>query len=318
MGATMELQELRYFQAVARSKSMTAAAKSLRVSQPTLTVAIRRLEERFSTKLFLRERSGVRLTSTGEALLSHAANIFASMEAAAQDVTRLESDDVGAFVIGCHESLGAYFLPDFMAGFLKQAPRVTLSLWNGTSADVEEAVVDRRVHFGLVVNARPHPDLVILPLFHDAVDFFVSARHAAATADLLSAHRLIQEGPLVYAGRVFQCQELLERLAASSLFPSKTLTCGDLELVKSLALGGIGVALLPRRVAAYGQEGRLRRLHPGLPFFPDTIALVSRADAHRTRAYVRLKDALLLYGRKLEGESEDTARPRRRSSAPGD
>ena len=90
--------------------------------------------------------------------------------------------------------------------------------------------------------------------------------------------------------------------AANSLVPTRLLSCGDLELVKSLALEGIGVALLPRRVAAYGQEGKLVRLHPALPHFPDIICLVYRADLHRTRAAVRLKDALVAHGKKLDAD----------------
>jgi DNA-binding transcriptional LysR family regulator len=79
--------------------------------------------------------------------------------------------------------------------------------------------------------------------------------------------------------------------------------CGDLELVKSLVLAGIGPALLPRRVAAYGHEGKIVRLHPRLPFIPDTICLLYRADMHRTKAALRVKDALVDYGKKLDART---------------
>ncbi|MBN1210344.1 MAG: LysR family transcriptional regulator [Myxococcaceae bacterium] len=297
----MDLTHLRYFHVTAAAGSMSAAARKLGISQPSLTVAIRHLEKHLGTTLFLRERNGVRLTSTGELLLRHATNVLALIEHAEQDVRGLESDEVGSFVIGCHESLGAYFLPRFMASFLREAPRIELTLWNGSSAAVVEAVIDRRVNFGLVVNTKPHPDLVIVSLFEDAVDFFIATPPAGAPAvtQLEEAHRRLREAPLIFAGRVFQSQELLEQLAAKKLRPHRLLSCGDLELVKSLTLAEIGIGLLPRRVAAYGQEGRLRRLHPSLPFFPDTISLVYRADGHRTRAALRLKEALVRYGRGL-------------------
>src|ERR1700733_3586659 len=170
----MDLNHLRYFQAVATSGSLTAAAKTLHVRQPTLTVAMQNLEERLGTTLLLRDRSGVRLTATGEELLKHAAEVFALVERAEQQIKGLEKDDVGAFTIGCHESLGAYFLPNFMAPFLRSFPQIELSLWNGTSAAVLRAGVDRAVHFGPVVNPHPHPDLVLVEIFHDAVDLFVA------------------------------------------------------------------------------------------------------------------------------------------------
>src|SRR3954454_6808026 len=110
----MDLKDLRYFAAIAESGSMTAAAKSLHVSQPTLTVAMQNLEEQLKTQVFVRERSGVKLTAAGDELLEHAKQIFLLLEHAEQRVKGLESEDVGTFIIGSNESLGAYFLPDFM------------------------------------------------------------------------------------------------------------------------------------------------------------------------------------------------------------
>jgi DNA-binding transcriptional LysR family regulator len=298
----VDLAHLRYFQAVVEHGSLTAAAKALRVSQPTLTVAMKNLEERLGTKLVHRHRDGVTLTRTGEELRDHAAQIIEIVDLAEKRIVGLESEEVGKFVIGCHESLGAYFLPPFMRDFLQAAPRIEVSLMNASSAAVLGAVVARDVDFGLVVNPCRHDDLVLLPLFHDAVDAFVarSSLDGGRSPTLEAAHRRLLEGPLVFAGRVEQCQQLIHLLAAQELVPARRLSCGDLELVKSLALEGVGVALLPRRVAAYGQEGRLVRLHPDLPHIPDVISLVYRADFHRTRAAVRLKDALVAHGKQLD------------------
>jgi DNA-binding transcriptional LysR family regulator len=325
----MELIHLRYFQAVATCGSLTAAAKMLRLSQPSLSVAMQNLEARLGTTLLLRDRNGVRLTATGEELLRHAAEVFALVDRAEQQIKGLESDDIGSFVIGCHESLGAYFLPGFMASFLRELPRIELSLWNDVSPAVQQAVVDRNVSFGLVVNPVPHPDLVIVELFHDAVDLFVAAdapgsapesrvrsakaagtkrgskraresEEGAYEAELIEARQRLVTGPLIFAGRFSQWHAIVDKLASAGIVPQRRLACGDHELVKSLVLAGIGVAILPRRVANYGHEGKLRRLHPSLPIFPDRICLVYRADAHRTRAAMRVKDALVKYGRAME------------------
>lgn len=323
----MDLRDLRYFAAIAASGSMTAAAKALHVSQPTLTVAMQNLEEELKSQLLVRERSGVRLTVTGEELLKYANDIFHLLERAEQRIKGLESEDEGTFVIGCHESLGAYFLPDFFARFLRDHPRIELLISNETSANVRDSVIERRTHFGLVVNPHPHPDLVIVELFHDAMDVLVAEDAPPPSRPLTSLvtqmsgevaegeraswvdsgdpafiaakHRLLA-GPLIFAGRVTQCQELCDLLAAQGLLSTRKLVCGDLELVKSLVLAGIGPALLPRRVASYGHEGKLVRLHPKLPFIPDTICLLYRADMHRTKAAVRVKDALVTYGKRLD------------------
>jgi DNA-binding transcriptional LysR family regulator len=309
----MDLTHLRYFQTIASCGSLTAAARVLKVSQPTLTVAMKNLEERLGTTLLLRERTGVRLTATGEELLRHAQEVFVLLERAEQQIKGLEADDIGSFVLGCHESLGAYFLPNFLARFLQDAPRIEVTLWNGSSASVQQAVVDRTVHFGIVVNPQPHPDLVFVEMFHDAVDFFVAVDlepspnsgrlvrgQGVPPGAEAESRAMLRRGPLIFAGRVHQCQHIIDSLAEHELLPQRLLSCGDFELVKSLTLAGIGVGLMPRRVAAYNQEGKLRRLQETLPFFPDTISLVYRADVHRTRAALRLKDALVAYGKGLD------------------
>jgi molybdate transport repressor ModE-like protein len=315
----VDLTHLRYFQSIAQHGSLTAAARALKVSQPTLTVAVKNLEERLGTTLLHRSREGVKLTRTGQELLDHATQIFALLDRVEERISGLQSDEVGRFVIGCHESLGAYFLPTFMRRFIEAAPRIELSLWNGTSAAVTEAVVARQVDFGLVVNPRPHPELVVVDLFADAMDIFVAAGGAGGAdgAGLDAAHARLRAGPLIFAGRVGQCQELIDRLAAQSLLPTRMLSCGDLELVKSLALEGVGVALLPRRVAAYEQEGRLARLHPDLPFIPDIICLLYRGDMHRTRASMRLKDALVAHGRSLDERGRDARAAQERPGSGG-
>ena len=327
----IDLKDLRYFASIAQCGSMTAAAKSLHVSQPTLTVAMQNLEEQLGTQLLLRERSGVRLTVTGEELLAYGQEIFRLLEHAEQKVKRLESEDEGSFVIGSNESLAAYFLPDFMGNFLREYPSIELLLHNESSAMVRDSVVERRVSFGIVVNPHPHPDLVIVEMFQDAMDVMVAEdapppsrplsallemRAAADESDdqvpqrlswidsgdpafLAAKHRLVS-GPLIFAGRVQQCRDLADQLAALGLLSTRKLVCGDLELVKSLALAGIGPALIPRRVAEYGQPGKLVRLHPSLPIIPDTICLLYRSDMHRTRAAMRVKDALIAHGRALD------------------
>jgi len=302
------LEHLRYFHAVARCGSLSAAARVLQISQPGLTAVIKQLEERFGTRLLVRLRTGVSLTSTGEELLQFANEALSRLEEFEQRIRGLESEDVGSFVIGCHESLGAYFLPQWMKSFLEANPRIQLSLSNATSRLVLQAVVDRAVTFGLVVNPDPHPDLVQVKLFRDAVDLFVLAGEAEPACDLEAARERLRRGPLVFAGRVVQSQQIIERLAALDALPPRLLSCGDLELVKSFALAGLGVAVLPRRVARYWQGHRLRRLHPELPFIPDEIHLVFRGDAHRTRAFITTKDAIVAHGRALDGDFEEAAR----------
>ena len=80
----MELTQLRYFRAIARAGNMTGAARSLRVSQPTLSVAVKQLEASLRTTLFLRHSAGVSLTASGEELLRHVDEVMAVLHRAVE------------------------------------------------------------------------------------------------------------------------------------------------------------------------------------------------------------------------------------------
>jgi DNA-binding transcriptional LysR family regulator len=312
----MHLTDLHYFQTIARCRNLTNAARLLRVRQPTLTVAMQRLEAEVGTTLLLRDRSGVTLTSTGKVFLHYVTEALALLDTGKQYVQGLETDDVGSFTLGVPAALGSYFLPAFFLAFCQEAPRIELSLWTGASQAVQQAVLTRDVHFGLVVNPTRHPELVLTRLFHDATDLFVTAAAQAETqgteataapprpTDWQMACARLLAGPLVYVSSMPQAHALRERLGAAQLLPTQQLHCGDLELAKSLAVSGVGVAILPRRVAASDPQKRLRRLHPSLPCTHDVVYLAYRADLHRTRAALRLKDALIAYGQRLGNDAE--------------
>lgn len=305
---------------------MTGAARALRVSQPTVSVAMKQLEEHLDTTLFLRHRGGVSLTETGDELLRHVDEVMSVLDRAVERISSLAHELTGSFVIGCHESLGAYFLPAFLQTVLEQAPGLTVTLHNGSSSSVLDAVVARDVHFGIIVNPAPHPDLVLTELFRDAVDVFVSPAEGdfdrlsslpaeqyygapgSAYAALEDARVYFESHPVIYPDRVGECLSLLEQFAQAGFEPSRRLNCGDFTLVKSLAMAGIGPALLPRRIAAYGTPGRLQRLHCELPIFEDTIKLVFRGDLYRTKAATYLKNELVRCAREMPSVAVPAAR----------
>jgi len=320
----MELQDLRYFLEVRSRGSLTAAARTLGISQPSLTTAMQRLERHLGTTLLLRERTGVKLTVTGRALAHDAEEMVAIAARAERRVLGLEDAESGRFVVGCHESLGAYFLPSLLKDLFESHPGIEVAVHNGASAAVRDLTIDRGIDFGLVVNPKPHPDLVLVDLFDDAIDFFTlaaptdasrrsgsapkSSRDGRAVADqtlgaartLDVAFERIRRGPVVHAGRVSESQALLGELEPRGVVPQRVLSCGDFELVKSILLAGVGIGLLPRRVARYGHDGKLVRLHPELPSYADRICLVYRADLHKTKAATALKDVITSHGRRLQ------------------
>ncbi len=286
-----------YFVEVATQGSFSAAATTLRVSQPSVSVAVKKLEERLDTQLFHRHARGVKLTPAGERLLNRAREAARALSAAQDEIDSLQTEPRGSFVLGCHESLGTYVLPGFMGRFLERFPDIEISLHNANSKDIEEAIVERTVDLGLVVNPVRHPDCVVRDLFDDRVIFVVAE---ALTKQRKKPLSLLTQRPLFFVPALRQTQVLLAELETRDIPVGRTVACSSMELVKSLVLDGAGVGVLPYRVAAHGvAEGRLRPLSRKLPGFDDKITLVWRADSPMTAGLRTVLDALLEHGKNM-------------------
>jgi DNA-binding transcriptional LysR family regulator len=247
-------------------------------------VVVNQLEEALGTTLLHRGSRGVSATAPGELLLRRAEELLGMVDDVVGELNELQDEEVGSFVIGCHDALGSYFLPAFLPSFVERYPRIELTLWNRSSAEVREAILAREVHFGLVVNTVPHDDLVIRRAWTDRIEVFGPASSLDPMADF-------RAGTLVYPNRE-PFLTLIGQLDAEGIAPARRLTCGDLGLTRILARA-LGFGLLPRRVAMDGDLG-LRSLGDQLPRHDDVIHLVSRADLPRTKGTRVLRDALMV------------------------
>ncbi|HEY4057300.1 MAG TPA: LysR family transcriptional regulator [Kofleriaceae bacterium] len=281
--------------AVIDTGSFTAAARKLRLSQPAISLAVKRLEQRVGVSLVVRTRKRIVASRPGELL---AAGARVAIEAIGNSVAQIANERVepaGRVVLGCHESLAAYSLPAFMARFLRDYPRIELRLWNGRSAEVEQELVAGRVDAALIVNPNAHPDLVILPVFDDSVELVhcITRRRSDEPAAVLSSV------PLIYVPELVQSQHMLAQLQTKRIATPRLLPCSSLELVKSLVIDEVGVGVLPRRVAEHNLKKKLLTLSPPLPLYRDRVALVRRFDIPQTAAIRVVLDELGAHCRAL-------------------
>ncbi|MCA9565821.1 MAG: LysR family transcriptional regulator [Myxococcales bacterium] len=285
----MELTPLKYFSAIARLGSITAASRELRISQPALTVAIQRLEDELQTPLLFRNRRGVSLTDPGRLLLRAIDNILDTLEETTVEMRSLLSEPVGQLTLACPDVLASYFLPTFLGDFLRSYPLIGTTLRTFPSPQVQDEVLARQADFGLAVNPTPHPDLVLRPLFSDET----AVMSLETIGDPEKAESRLREWPLIYVPHLPQSRSLLNELERVAELPKRRLECGDLELVKSLVASGVGNGILPQRVAQYAYSTRLVPLHSKFPVIPDTICLIFRADMLKTRALSLLKETIV-------------------------
>src|ERR1700760_4598172 len=137
----MEVQQLRYFTALARTGNFSRAAEQCRVSQPSLSQQIQKLEEEVGERLFDRRGRSTKLTTHGETLRHHAVKILDELEAAKRAIAEGQSLIHGALSIGVLPTIAPYFLPPILADFTRQYPGVHLLIQEDTTARLLELVL---------------------------------------------------------------------------------------------------------------------------------------------------------------------------------
>lgn len=166
----MDIRSVDYMLAVARHRSLRAAADTLNISQPALTKAVRRLEDEAGVRLFDRTARGVQPTVYGEALLRHIRDLHAVLAASTAEIAALKTGAAGLVRIGAGPSWEQAILPDAIATFRKRQPEVRIHILGGTDNFLKQRLREGALDF--VLAATPDapaldPDLEWQPVVTD-------------------------------------------------------------------------------------------------------------------------------------------------------
>ncbi len=269
--------ELQYFVEVANTLNISPAAERLGISQPSLSLAVKRLEDALGTELLIRGKAGVHLTRSGRKFVAQARTLLHEWDRLSAEAIREEQTLAGRYVIGCHTAVALYTLPHFLPGLVHEHPGLELKLVHGLSRQMTDDVIGFKVDFGIVVNPVEHPDLVIRMLTKDEVTLW-TAKGGKATAQAEAG-----SGVLVCDPDLLQTQAIVKQMAKKGLGFKRMITSASLEVVVALTAAGAGLGIIPGRVATRDAGLGLQPV-AGAPRFQDRICLVYRADAQKTPA----------------------------------
>jgi DNA-binding transcriptional LysR family regulator len=250
----VELHQLRYFVAVAREGSMTQAAASLFLAQPTLSIQIRKLEQEVGAKLFERLARRVVLTAAGEAFLEHAERALAEMALGRERVEEVVGLRKGRVAVGVLPSVGAYLLPPVLAAFRAEHPAVAVRLVeHDVSRDFEQLVQSGELDMAVTRMPVTLAGLGSRTLVREPIVLFVPPGHPLQGRAGVALRELADE-QFVCMRSGYGLRELADRLCAEAgLRPQVVIETGQLSIVHGMVRSGVGVALLPR-LAASGAE----------------------------------------------------------------
>lgn len=288
----ISLEQLQGFIEVARRRSVTAAARELKVTQPSLTRRLAALEKSVGAPLFVRTRTGVVPTESGEQFLDHAVRALASIEAGREAIAALKGELRGVVSVGTVPTVGAYLLPDVLARFCREHPAVRLRLREDLHTELEDSVARGELDLALINMPLRRAELVVRPLW---TEDYVLAVH--------ESHRFV--GPTVSL-REIACEPLLivpvspatHALTVASEKQGSALhvvaEADNHEALRRMVARGIGVAIFPRIMAA-GGPSQVRYLEIGEATLRRRVALVTHGPAYLGAAARALRDAIIAH-----------------------
>ena len=260
----MTLRHLNIYVSVFQHGSITRASEALHLAQPSVSLAVRELEEHYRTRLFIRAGRRILPTEAGKEFYGYAPHIvslFAEME---QKFKNWDAE--GIFRVGASITIGTHILPDLIGRFQAAYPQLRIEAVIQNSATIEQLILDHSIDVGLVENQPDQPDLQVIPFLEDALCAIVPPGHplvgrTVSLADLARYPFFMREKGS--AGReLLDASFALQQLAVRPAWESPST-----QAIVSGVARGLGVAVLPYLLVKRDVEEKavaLARLDPPL------------------------------------------------------
>ncbi len=283
----MTLTEMRYLVALARERHFGRAAEACHVSQPTLSVAIKKIESQLKVSLFERNAADVRITPIGERLAEQAKRVLAEALKLEEIADGGRDPLSGSLRLGVIYTIAPYLLPQLIPALHRQAPAMPLFLKEDFTANLIPAL--KAGDLDVIVIALPfqEPGLVARAVYDEPFRVVVPAAHPWAARDDVHAEELKgQDLLLLGQGNCFRDQvlEACPRLATPEAL-AHSLEGSSLETIRHMVASGAGVAVMPSTAADPLRDHGLVRVLPFAGSLPSRrVGLVWRVTFPRPQA----------------------------------
>jgi len=291
----MTLTELRYIVTLAKEKHFGRAAERCHVSQPTLSVAVKKLEDELGVPLFERSKSSIRVTETGLRVIDQAQRVLDQVgvirEIAQDGKNQLNSP----LKVGAIYTIGPYLFPHLLPELRRAAPEMPLYIEENYTASLRAKL--RQSDLDAIIIALPfeEPEVLTLPLYDEPFVVLLPKNHPLTAKESLTPEELAQEQLLLLGpGHCFRdqvletCPTLVDAVTQrhSDAAPALVTEGSSLETIRHMVASGLGITVLPLSAAnSSGEENRMLEIRPFVQPVPyRTVALAWRVTFPRPKA----------------------------------
>jgi len=292
------LTELRYIVAVARERHFGRAAEACFVSQPTLSVAVKKLEEELGLPLFERGPGEVTVTPSGQRVVEQAQRVLEEASRIKEIAAAGRDPLAGPLRLGAIYTIGPYLLPKLVPILRKNAPTMQLLIQENFTHRLGEMLKSGEVDAILVALPFEEPGIATQALYDEPFFVAVPKGHPWESRKKVSSDELMQESLLLLGeGHCFRDQVLeichtVRSRDRSSM--SRTVEGGSLETIRQMVAGGVGVTVLPATSVSPGTNNDLIRVLPfAKPAPTRRVGLAWRRSFPRPEAIETLRRSIL-------------------------
>jgi LysR family hydrogen peroxide-inducible transcriptional activator len=248
----MTLTELKYIVAVARERHFGRAAEACFVSQPTLSVAIKKLEDELNVQIFERGTSEVSVTPIGEQIVTQAQRVLEQTLAIKEIAKQGKDPLVGPLRLGVIYTIGPYLLPTLVKQMIKAVPQMPLMLQENYTLKLIELLKQGEIDVAIMALPFPETGLMVRALYDEPFVVAMPSGHAWENRPKIDPDDLKQETMLLLgSGHCFRdhvlgvCPELM-RFSQNADGIQKTFEGSSLETIRHMVASGVGITVLPR------------------------------------------------------------------------
>ncbi len=295
----MTLTELRYIVTLAQERHFGRAAERCFVSQPTLSVAVKKLEEELGVALFERSKSTVQVTPMGEKIVEQAQRVLEQTSVIKELASAGKDQLASPLRLGAIYTIGPYLFPDLVPELRRGAPQMPLYIEEGFTGSLRRKLRGGELDAIIVALPFTETDVLTKALYEEEFEVLLPADHPMAERETIHKEELLKERLLLLGeGHCFRdqileaCPAISQKLAS----PTNTLTAegGSLETIRHMVASKLGITVLPR--SAIGTSHYESGLLASVPFTPPaptrTVAIAWRASFPRPKAIDAVTDAI--------------------------
>jgi LysR family transcriptional regulator, hydrogen peroxide-inducible genes activator len=297
----MTLTELKYIVAVARQKHFGHAAEACFVAQPTLSVAIKKLEDELGVVIFERGGTEISMTPLGAQIVAQAERVL-EQTAAIKEIAKQNKDPLaGPLRLGVIYTIAPYLLPPLVKAMIERVPQMPLVLQENFTVRLIELLRQGELDAAIIALPFAEQGLMVQPLYDEPFVVALPRHHAWAARASIDAEELKSETMLLLgSGHCFRDQVLevcpeMSRYSTSGDGIARTFEGSSLETIRHMVASGIGITVLPKASVPdmQAKDGMLRYVPFSAPSPSRRVVIAWRKSFTRRPAIEAIRQAVL-------------------------